>query len=77
MSDKLTSYDISTEQYREYDFNGRVYKIDNPTTLYIGSGKTTHRVVDEKGVVHCVPAPGLGDCVLRWSSKNKNVPVNF
>lgn len=58
--------DISTETWREYDFGGRVYRIDNPKQLYIGS--TTHRIVDANGLTHCVPAPGVSGCVLRWKA---------
>jgi hypothetical protein len=64
--------DISSEQWREYDFEGRVYRIDNPRTLVIG--QTTHRVVDAAGVTHCVPAPGNNGCVLRWQA---TPPVSF
>lgn len=67
--------DISSELYRTYDFNGRVYTIENPQVLYIGN--TTHRVVDAKGVVHCLPAPGHFGCVLRWESRNPATPVSF
>lgn len=52
------------EKWREYDFGGRVYRINNPETVFLGS--TTHRVVDASGVAHCVPAPGFHGCVLRW-----------
>jgi hypothetical protein len=64
--------DISTESWREYDFDGRVYRIDGPKTLYIG--ETTHRIVDAAGVTHCVPAPGQQGCVLRWQA---SPPVSF
>lgn len=67
--------DISQEEYREYDFGGRVYRIDNPKDLYIGA--TTHRVVDADSVVHCIPVPGSYGCVLRWKSKVQNKPVHF
>jgi len=60
----MDSKDISTESWREYDFGGRVYRIDLPKRLYVGS--TTHRVVDAAGVTHCIPAPGFNGCVLRW-----------
>lgn len=70
----MQNSDISTELYREYDFGGRVYRIDNPKRLYVG--QTTHRVVDVDDVVHCVPVPGSHGCVLRWKSKN-DTPVQF
>jgi hypothetical protein len=67
--------DISNERAREYDFSGRVYRIESPTTLYVGT--TTHRVVDAAGVVHCVPAPGHYGCVLRWYPRNPERAVAF
>lgn len=54
------------EEWREYDFDGRVYRIEKPVTVQFYSGSTTHRVTDFDGVVHCVPAPGHAGCVLRW-----------
>jgi len=70
--------DLSTELWREYDFNGRVYRIDNPVTLYQRRGGSTHRVVDSEGVVHCVPGPS-NPCgvVLRWKSRDPSKPVDF
>lgn len=62
----MESRDISSEQWREYDFAGRVYRIENPVRLYVGT--TTHRVVDKAGIAHCVPAPGYQGCVLRWQA---------
>ena len=69
--------DITTELWREYDFGGRVYRIKSPITLFYRIGGTTHRVVDALGIVHCVPAPGINDCVLRWMNVNPDEPVNF
>ena len=63
----MDSKDIRTESWREYDFNGRVYRIERPARLYVGS--TTHRVVDQVGITHCVPAPGFHGCVLRWQAQ--------
>lgn len=79
MSDKpiIAEHDISCEVYREYDFGGRVYRIDNPVSLFLREGGTTHRVMDRNGVVHCVPAPGNSGCVLRWLNENTANPVRF
>jgi len=55
------------EDWREYDFGGRVYRIDNPKSVYIGT--TTHRVVDQDDIAHCVPAPGFNGCALRWKGE--------
>ena len=73
----LKEFDITTEQWREYDFNGRVYRIDNPQKLFYREGGTTHRVLVEGGICHCVPAPGTGDCVLRWLNKDTTNPCEF
>lgn len=75
MSELLGPLDISDETYREYDFGGRTYRIDNPKQLYYRSGGSTHRVVDASGVTHCVPAPGVGGCALRWYAPSN--PVSF
>ena len=77
MSDKLTEHDISFERYREYDFGGRVYRIDNPVSVFLRAGGTTHRVLDRNGIVHCVPAPGSNGCVLRWENQAGGEPVRF
>jgi hypothetical protein len=79
MSEELIGpLDITTEAWREYDFAGRVYRIENPKALYMRKGGYTHRVVDSNNVVHCVPGPGnqIGS-VLRWQNKDTSVPVNF
>lgn len=67
--------DLTDEEYREYDFAGRLYKIVAPKALYYRIGGTTHRVVDAHGVTHCVPAPGVDGCVLRWKASPN--PVQF
>jgi len=73
----ITRNELTTEEYREYDFGGRVYRISNPVALFMRAGGTTHRVLDSEGIVHCVPAPGVNGCVLRWSNKDKTNPVEF
>lgn len=76
MSEMKTG-DLKEELWREYDFGGRVYRIENPVTLYFRPGGSTHRVVDSKGVVHCVLAPGEKDCALRWQPRDPSNPVQF
>jgi hypothetical protein len=73
----LTKNSLLTEKFREYDFGGRVYRINSPKTLYMRPGGTTHRIVDKKGLVHCVPAPGINGCVLRWENKDSSKPCEF
>jgi hypothetical protein len=74
---QLSENNISNELWREYDFGGRVYRIDNPVTLYTRPGGTTHRVVTADKVTHCVPAPGVNGCVLRWTGKDGTDGVKF
>lgn len=57
------------EDWREYDFNGRVYRIENPVSVEFRQDSTTHRVTDAAGIVHCVPSPGNAGCVLRWKGR--------
>ena len=71
---KSAPFDISCELWREYEFGGRVYRIDTPLQLFVG--KTTHRIFDGT-VCHCVPAPGIEGCVLRWEPRDKSQPVQF
>lgn len=55
------------EAYREYDADGRVYRIDRPVEVEFRRDGTTHRVTDHAGVTHVVPMPGRGGCVLRYA----------
>jgi hypothetical protein len=73
----MKEFDLSVELWREYDFGGRVYRIDLPKKLFIRDGGTTHRVLDSTGVVHCVPTVGQNGCVLRWQNIDPKNPVNF
>jgi len=70
---ELTKSDLTVEEWREYDFGGRVYRIENPVELWTRKGGSTHRVVDANGVAHCLPAPGQLGCVLRWKQKAGSV----
>lgn len=73
----LVEKDILNELWREYDFSGRIYRIENPVTLFYREGGTTHRVLGPDGVVHCLPAPGQLGCVLRWQNTNPENPCEF
>ncbi len=68
---------LTDELWREYDFGGRAYRINDPQELYMREGGTTHRIVDNMGVVHCVPAPGHMGCVLRWCVRDGKPRVAF
>ena len=73
----MNEKDLRGEQWREYDFGGRVYRIDLPQKLFTRDGGSTHRVLTADGIVHCVPAPGNLGCVLRWKSVDASKPVEF
>lgn len=76
--DTYSEYDISHEAYREIHYtNGHVHRIDDPVSLVIRQGGSTHRVVDAKGVVHCYVAPESGKCTLIWKSRNPARPMEF
>lgn len=66
MTDLITINVDGVEEWREYDFSGRCYRIANPVSIAFRANGNTHRVTDAAGVTHCVPAPGQGDCVVRW-----------
>ena len=71
----MQEQDLANELWREYDFDGRIYRIDNPVSLWVGN--TTHRVLDVNGVVHCVPNVGQNGCILRWKTIEGLAPVAF
>jgi hypothetical protein len=73
----MTPQDLTGEHWRQYSFAGRDYRIEDPQKLWMRPGGTTHRVLDLNGIVHCVPAPGQGDCVLTWKPKDFSNPVQF
>lgn len=81
MENKLKKYDLSDELWREYEYGDEghrvTYIINEPKTLYFASTCTTHRVLDSKGVVHCVPSVGVNGCALRWKTKPGVEPVAF
>jgi len=62
----LIEVDVSHELWREYDFHGRIYRIQNPVKVLFRVGGSTHRVVDGNGTVYCVPGPGYRGCIIRW-----------
>lgn len=76
-SGELRSFDLQGELWREYDFGGRVYRIEAPLTLWLRDGGTHHRVLDSEGVVHCLPEPGVYGCVLRWQNRPELPPCRF
>jgi hypothetical protein len=74
---EIKRYDLDDYEYRDYDFEGRVYRIDKPVAFFWAPGHTTHRVLDANGVVHIVPAPGERGCVLRYRKTEGHDPVKF
>lgn len=55
--------DISSEQWREYDFDGVNVRIENPQWLAVSSNG--HRILDGQGVSHYV---GFDGFYLKWKS---------
>ena len=60
----LAFSDLTDEQYREYIFpSGVVVRINNPIALNVNSKSGGHRVLDDAGVSHYIPA---GWVHLQW-----------
>lgn len=58
--------DISSEQYRVYEFNnGKTVRIDEPLKLNV-SPSGGHRLFDASGISHYIPK---GWVWLRWKAK--------
>lgn len=54
------------EQWRRYNWGERIYQIDRPIWVWYREGGSTHRVVDQDGIVHIVPGPGYRGCVITY-----------
>jgi hypothetical protein len=78
MSNDLISNSLVDEEWREYELEGgKIYRINEPQTLVIRRGGTTHRIIDSAGVVHLLPGPGVRDTVIRWKVKEGQPKVGF
>ncbi len=73
----LKKHELEGVLWREYDTPDRCYRIDGPVCFWTRDGGTTHRVMDAEGVVHIVPAPGVGGCVLRYKKHEGVDPCQF
>jgi hypothetical protein len=77
-ADELIVKDLRGEEWREYDTEIRVYRINNPQELQYRVDGTTHRIVDAEGVVHCIPfGSDVPETVLRWKNRDTTKPVTF
>lgn len=83
-TDELTPNDPSLKKFelddllwREYDFIGRVYRINNPVAFWYRENGETHRVLDSEGIIHIVPAPGVHGCVVRYAKTEGAEKVLF
>lgn len=72
-----TRHELPDYLWREYDFEGRVYRIDNPVALYTVPNGTTHRVEDTNGMMHIVPAVGVNGCIVRYQKKDGAPKTTF
>lgn len=69
----MKEFDISSEVWREYEYEDEYTFRINPETLFI-SDSGSHRVLDIDGVVHYI----RGDWrQLRWYPGNSQKPVLF
>ena len=73
LGDGYSVSSLEDEHYREYLVEGDWVKVENPQVLVIRRGGTTHRVLDDKGVVWCfsIKLP------FRWKNKNNDIPILF
>lgn len=63
---EYTFFDVSSEEYREYVFLGKgTVKIERPT--HVAVSKSGHRVLDEAGISHFIPAEFQ---VIHWKAKD-------
>lgn len=62
----LTLNDISSEEWREYDYGKQQIRINGPVALNV-SKSGGHRVVDENEVTHYIPK---GWIHLSWKAKD-------
>lgn len=73
--------DLKMEIKRMYEWidpitgNKRQYNIHAPVVLHVG--KTTHRVTDRTGLVHCVPAVGYFGCVVCWLNREAGRFIDY
>lgn len=78
----LNECDISHEEWREYEWINKqgqkvIYRIDKPDRLFTRHGGSTHRVSDSNGTTHCIPAPEVYGCVIRWFNKPEYSRAEF
>lgn len=59
--------DISSETYREYEFENTTVRIDNPVALNVNYSSGGHRVWDAQGKSHYIPS---GWVHLNWEVDN-------
>jgi hypothetical protein len=68
---EMTFNDISSEEFREYDFGSdNVVRIDNPKQLNV-SASGGHRILDGSGISHYVPS---GWIHLHWKARDGQPP---
>lgn len=73
-SSTLTFNDISSEEYRVYEFgNGKIIRIDGPLQLNV-SKSGGHRLFDSAGMSHYIPK---GWVHLRWKAKVDQLNFEF
>ncbi len=82
-SNDLIKRDITDEAVRIVRVHDQVsgkrvpYEIPNPKSIFYYNGSSTMRILDSKGEVHLVPAPGYRGTVHSWIPRNIKDPVQF
>ena len=79
---ELKSEALEDYEWREYEwcdpkaeYGIRIYRISKPVRLYWRDGGSTHRILEDNGVVHIVPAPPVS--VIRYKKVDGAEPVKF
>lgn len=74
---KIKKKSLNNEEWREYDYTGKTYRVHNPTLLYFYEGSDTHAIIDSEGILRVFPAPGYQGCHVTIKPKNSKNPVQF
>lgn len=66
---------LEDEDVWEVILADKTIRIENPVSLIIRKGGSTHCLVAEDGWTYCYPAPETGKSVIRWQAKEGCGPV--
>ena len=72
---KIYKKSLDQEKWREYNYTGKVYRINNPREIHLYKGCTTHTIVDSEGILRMFPAPGFQGCHITIKLKDSKNSV--